>query len=723
MKRTLLVGLGLLSPMIYASAEEVQAGIDSVRLRHLSEVEVLSNRRVMERKASPTLRLNQPILEIPQNILVINNRLLSERQINNVDEGLASLVSGVTRIEHWGSFSRFNARGSRLASFRDGMNITTNWGPMTEDMAFVERLEFVKGPAGFMMSNGEPSGLYNVVTKKATGERKGEVSLSYGSYQYFRGTLDLGGKISERLSYRLNVYGQSNQSHRKHEFAKRYGIAPVLNYQISEDTDLTLQYMYQHLTASNIGGPYVFSQNGFGSLPREASMLEPGLTPTYNNDHYALARLTHRLNERWTLTAQTAWSLSLKEGESMWLDQTNSRSAVNDWPTTFDAKGNVIRYISSSDARMDMRFGQAYFTGKEQTGAISHNILAGLDLGEKNAIYDWMQKHRLDTPAKPFNILTAKNNGVPANGYPKFDRTTPLETRSDATRISQSFYGIYIQDQLGFFNDALRLTLAGRYTDVKDDSYGTTVTHERHFSPRIGLSYSIDQATSVYALYDQAFSPQLGRTRTSDKLKPITGNTYELGFKKEWFGGRLMTSLSAFVMLRENETSVDPLNTSGEDYRIQDGQSKSQGIELDVMGEILPGLRLEGNYALTDYRVTKSSNPSRPVGMRMAGYAKHTINAWLYYRLPLNINLGLGYHAQLDRSSWGFAPAKTNQRELPDYGRWDARISWETNRMTIGLNVNNIADKLLYSGRAYADYTYMQIEAGRNVRLQMTYRF
>lgn len=723
MKRTLLMGLSLLSSLslLWAGSPNKIGRTDTDTLtnnRSLSEIEVLGKRTRPESRPSATLRLAQPLITVPQNIQVITSSLLNERQITNLDEGLMSLTSGITRIEHWGAYSRFNARGARLAAFRDGMNITTTWGPMTEDMAFVERVEFVKGPAGFMMSNGEPAGLYNVVTKKPSGINKGEAGLSYGSHEFFRGTLDLDGSINNRLLYRLNAYGQSAQSHRKHEFAKRYGIAPVVNYKLGEQTDLTLQYMYQYLNTSNTGGPYVFTPNGFGSIGKEASMLEPGLTPTVYNDHYLLARLNHKLSTNWSLTAQTAWSLSVKQGESMWYytDKTT-------WTKPITSSGDMIRRVSTADAMTDMRFGQVYFNGKERTGIITHTMLLGLDLGEKNSWHDWMQAHNLDTPEKPFNVFNSKNNGTPANGYPSFDRSKSLVERANSTRIRQSFVGLYVQDQLGFFDDALRLTLAARYTDVKDDSYGTTVTHERHITPRLGLSYSLDNATSVYALYDQAFNPQMGRTRTSDKLKPITGNTYELGVKRDWFDGRLSTSLAAYVMLRNNETTADPLNTANEDYKVQDGQSKAQGIEFDLMGEILPGLRLIANYAFTDYRVTKSILANRPVGMRLAGYAKHTFNAWLNYALPKGFNVGLGYNAQLDRSSWGWVPDATTQSELPDYHRFDANLSWTLKDLSIGLNINNLLDRHLYSGRAYADHTYQQSEAGRTFRLNLTYRF
>ncbi len=68
-------------------------------------------------------------------------------------------------IEHWGNFARINMRGFRIPPFRNGMNVLSTWGPMAEDLALVDRIEVVKGPSAFMLSSGEPGGLYNVVTK------------------------------------------------------------------------------------------------------------------------------------------------------------------------------------------------------------------------------------------------------------------------------------------------------------------------------------------------------------------------------------------------------------------------------------------------------------------------------------------------------------------------------------------------------------------------------
>src|SRR5690606_10314091 len=147
---------------------------------------------------SPTLRLDAPLIEIPQNVQVVSGKSLSDQQVISMSDGLIRNVSGAVRLEHWGNlYTNIVMRGTQIQAFRNGFNVVASyWGPLTEDMSFVDHIEFVKGPAGFMLSNGDPSGSYNVVTKKPTGETKGEATFTIGEYDLYRAALDLDGKLN-----------------------------------------------------------------------------------------------------------------------------------------------------------------------------------------------------------------------------------------------------------------------------------------------------------------------------------------------------------------------------------------------------------------------------------------------------------------------------------------------------------------------------------------------
>lgn len=693
----------------------VTLNVSSVNLKEYTVTDVRNPYKTAANSSS--LRLNGLLIEQPQNIQVVTGKVMADQQITSMSDGIIRNVSGVTKLEHWGDlYARINMRGARASAFRNGMNITSSWGPLTEDMSFVEQVEFVKGPAGFMMSNGEPSGIYNVVTKKPTGITKGEATLTLGSYDMYRATLDLDGKLSkdEKLLYRFNLMGQSKNSFRDYEFNKRFSIAPVVSYKIDDQTTLTLEYVLQHVNMFDAGSYYVFHPDGYAKLPRGFTTAEPGLDPTKITDHSVQVNLQHNFSPNWKLTAQAAYFNYQQEGTTL-------------WPNEVRPDGKMIRSVGIWDAANESKFGQVYLNGEAHTGGVRHRILAGLDLGTKHYMADWSQAHALDSNNAEFDV----NNpvyGAPVNGLPVFDRSKSLSERAGSTIIDQSYTGLYVQDELGFFNDALRVTLAGRYTYVKENSYGTKVDDNR-FTPRFGLSYSIDRSTSVYALYDQTFVPQTGLLRNEEKPKPIVGNNLEAGIKKDWFGGRWNTTLSAYRIIKNNELTPDPTNQGNENYSLQLGQTKAEGVEFDLRGEIVNGLSLVANYAFTNSVITRTSDINPPhgseVGAAVPGFAKHTANAWLHYKLTggalkgFGISGGFTYLA--DRSTWSWGGV--GQQQMPDYFKLDGGLFWQKDRISINANVFNILDEYLYSGSSYETYYYWQAEPGRNMRLSIGYKF
>lgn len=683
--------------------------------------------KYVENKASTSLRVNTPVLEMPQNIQIVTAKVLADQQATSMSDGVIRNVSGATRLEHWGDmYARINARGSRLSSFRNGENITSNWGPLTEDMAFVDRIEFVKGPAGFMMSTGEPSGIYNVVTKRPTGETKGEANIMLGSYDFYRASLDLDGKFDKagKVLYRLNVLGQTKNSFRPYEFADRYGFAPVITYNIDENTSITAEYIFQHAKMSNVGSYYIFDTQGYGTLPRTATNADPGLEPTVVNDHNINFVLNHKFDANWKLTAQASYYNYSQVGSSMWTSYSATDSLGNPVSPVLGG-GKVIRNQSIWDSRNIMKFGQVYINGEANTGVVHHRVLGGLDIGNKQYMADWSADHDLDTYAAPYDPLNPKG---PSNGYGnvQFDRrrdSIPFIQRASSV-LDQSYASLYAQDELGFFDGTLRLTLAGRYTYVKDNSYGS-ITEGKKFTPRIGLSYSIDRSTSVYALYDQTFVPQAGIKRDGSNVSPLTGNNMELGIKRNWFGGKWTTGISAYRILKNNEAAPDPGDPTGK-YSIEFGQTKTQGVEIDLRGEIVRGLTMVANYAYTDSKITKDLIDEKNVGNVVPGYAKHTANAWINYSIQEGVLKGLGisggFTFMADRTTWSWN-AEAAVKELPTYFKLDGGLFYETGKIRLTASLFNITDKYLYSGSAYANYYYYQAEAGRNWRMGITYRF
>lgn len=684
----------------------------------LQEVVVTaSSQKYKESMPSQGLRISTPILETAQNIQIINKSLLYDQQIFDMLEGVQRNISGAQKVEHWDTYARINMRGSQLTSFRNGMNVKLSpWSPLAEDMSMVERIEFVKGPAGFMLANGEPSGFYNVVTKKPSGKEKGEVTFTLGSYEHYRVTADLDGKLDKKgkVLYRFNVMGQMKGSHRDFEFNNRYSIAPVIKYQIDDKNAVTLEYNEQYVQMNVIGSNYSFSRGGYADLPVSFTTAEPNLDPTYMRDRSVSMLLEHRFNENWKFTAQLAYLHFKQIGQSL-------------WPYGISTENDSLmqRGISIWDALGINKNGQMYVNGDFNTGGIRHHVLIGIDMSHKDYFADWNQGAALGGPN--FNIYKPVYGALAASEIPQWDRSQAIRER--AVRYNNSYTGFYVQDELSVWENKLRLTLAGRYTTNKYINPYDGTTNDGKFTPRVGLSWSVTPNTAVYGVIDQIFLANPGTDWQGKNFVPVTGVSKEVGIKKDWYEGRWNTAMSVYQITRNNVLTTDvdhPDPVTGQlIYSRTNGQHKTKGVEFDVKGELAKGLELILNYAYTDAKITKDADES-VVGNAVAGATKHLQNTWLSYKVQKGLLTGLrfsmGYQYQAGRSSWFVFDNSENS--LPDYFRLDGGVGYLSGKFSVNLLLNNLLNDYLYSGAPnYDQMYYWQSEPRRNFRISVGYRF
>lgn len=681
---------------------------------------------------SPSLRLQSSILETPQNIQVVGAQLLADQQVFDVVDGITRNVSGVTRQGHWDNqYANIRMRGSKIPAFRNGMNIEASWGPTAEDASMIERIEFVKGPAGFMLAAGEPGGFYNVVTKKPTGITKGEATVSMGSFSTYRTSLDLDGKLSKdgRVLYRLNIAAQQKDFFTKYNYSNRYVITPVVKYLVDDKTSVTFEYTFQG-SKYLANGNYTFSPKGFADtgISNDFFYADPSLEPGKLKDHSVYVYLDHKMSDNWSMHAQVAYF-------------NFSMIANSVWANYLTANGNMNRYFSIGDEAGENRFAQLSFSGEERTGAIRHRIMGGVDMGNKKF---WGDFRTLKSPlnlggGKVFNVYNPEYS-IPMDSIPNIDRSKSVRTRAGASNYvnAVSYGSAYVQDELGFLGDQLRLSLGLRFT------YAETVGKNKAgdiknnvFSPRVGLSYSIDKQTSVYGLFDQSFVPVAGTDWEGNAFKPIRGNDLEAGVKRDWFGGRWRSAVSAYIIKRKNATITDNEHSNGTTtFLKQLGETTTKGIEVDMSGEILPGLNTNINYAYTNSKISKGEDNKGQEGNRTANTAAHITNAWLQYRIRKGVFEGFGASAGIQWQADRYI-GTTKTPNFPNYFRGDAGVSLQRGKYNISLLVNNVFNdkKLMTAGSvttpsttlvntvgAVPYYAYI-LEPGRNFRMTIAYRF
>ncbi|RZK28174.1 MAG: TonB-dependent siderophore receptor, partial [Hymenobacter sp.] len=366
----------------------------------LDEVSVTGvHNRYRRPNPSSSLRLGEPLLEAPQSVQVITNQLLADQQIFTPVEGITRNVSGAVAPGHWNNvYARINIRGfnTGFGSLRNGMSTGNYFGPLAEDASFIDRVEFVKGPGGFLLSNSDAGGFYNVVLKAPTGVSRKSVGLTLGSFGQYRATADIDGKLSKdnKLQYRLNVMGQSLDSYQGYDFNRKVALAPSLRYQLDDKTTITAQYVYQYSNFS-VAGNYVFSPNGYKSLSQDFSVYDPSMGSSRVNDHSSFANIEHRLNDNWKVTGQVGYLRYAMRGLSNWIaagsfnpNATFNVSGVNGGRAI--AGTNVLnRSLFLYDVDNTTLVGQAFLNGTVETGPVQHRIIVGLDASSKSYAADF----------------------------------------------------------------------------------------------------------------------------------------------------------------------------------------------------------------------------------------------------------------------------------------------------------------------------------------------
>lgn len=150
--------------------------------------------------------------------------------------------------------------------------------------------------------------------------------------------------------------------------------------------------------------------------------------------------------------------------------------------------------------------------------------MGGFDYSDKRYWADWNALSIVDTTV-PFNVFNPVYTDSPDTN---FDRSVPVQERNGGnppygSSILRSYYA---QDELGFLDQKIRLTLAGRYSNLY--SLGQTET-DNVVTPRVGLSADIIPNLTVFALYDESFLPQSGFSSDGEVLNdpPVNGKDVE----------------------------------------------------------------------------------------------------------------------------------------------------------------------------------------------------
>ena len=128
---------------------------------------------------------------------------------------------------------------------------------------------------------------------------------------------------------------------------------------------------------------------------------------------------------------------------------------------------------------------------------------------------------------------------------------------------------------------------------------------DNDFIPYLGAVYAFNDDINVFASYTETFQAQNELDINNQQLAPVVGESREIGVKSSLFEGKAVASLSYFDVQQTNLAIADP-NTANlpptEQRFIGSVGIGSHGFELDLAGEILPGLNT--SLGITDFSIS-----------------------------------------------------------------------------------------------------------------------
>jgi len=635
-------------------------------------------------RSATATRTDAPIMETPASVQVVPEQVFKDQaslRLRDVYRNISGVQAGFTGGAVSATESAIIRGFEDFRIYRNGFRLD-DVAPV--DLANVERVEVLKGPASVLFGLGEPGGILNVVTKRPVNDTFAVLEQEVGNYDRFRTTFDANARLSEDGTWlgRLNLAYTNDDTFRDHKGIERIFFAPTLTWQPSDATSLTLDFSYRdeedpfdHGLAFSADGEPVADVSTFLGEPdfrREREEIFAGYT------------FTHEFSDHLTFHNTFMYqNIESRLNSFRHFGSTNPDNTVN---RTFD------RSVPKGETFMTV----FQLTSEFATGPVKHDALVGVDLRLDPKSGNTQNGPRSRGPF-PIDIVNPQFGQF---GEIVFDNPSFFESET-------KWIGVYLQDQIKLLDDRLHILLGGRFDSVDQDVTFITPTFnfsddqtDSEFTGRVGALYEVTDWLSPYVSVAQSFNPTSPFTTSVDGLDPEEGIGYEGGVKLSFFEGRLTSTLAAFQILKENVPVTDENNPG---FSINGGELRSRGFEMDIAGELAPGWQVIANYAFIDTEVLKSD--SLPIGSRFSNVPRHNGSLWSSYDFQpgsgLNgFGIGGGLRGASDKLGDNAGSFKLDGFVVADVAAWyRLNLPWGQ-VVKAQLNINNLFDKEYFESSA-----------------------
>lgn len=644
---------------------------------------------------------NQQLRDIPQSVTVMTEKLIQDRNLDDFREVLRS-TAGVTFQAGETGEEDVRLRGFSLGQagdiYRDGLRDA----PLYERDTFNDdRVEVIKGSASMLFGKGSTGGVVNQVSKQPFLLNQHEASATLGSGGMKRVQGDFNWQTGQDAALRLNLLGHDADNWGARQ--RKIGVAPTFRWGIGTRDEFSVGFYHLDIDGRpNYAHPWIIGADG---------TIHPTL-PAKNfhglkNDHldtsatYATLGHVRRLDGGGELKTRLRAGRYERDllGSPIGFAQPRPPTVLSDITDTTALTRRSKGRIGQSDVVML----QSDYSNSFELGGRKHALIGGVD------VYDESAKRNNNYPLP--GTLPGTTVGTPNDGaWVPDNRATPVAYN----RFESRSIGAYVQDTVSL-TDTIKLVGGLRFDHFKgsyrnaDGTLGNQRT-DNLWSPRVGLLFQPDEASSYYISYGTSFNtsgdayqygvlvnPATGR---SAKTPPEKSRNIEIGGKWDLLDKRMLAGVALFYSQKYNERNTDPDTAAQQE--LLSGKRHAAGMEFNLAGRITPAWEMFWNHTwIPKAKIDRSNVALRPDGMgsqvqgdRPGLTPRHSGSVWTTYRVMPQLRLGLGANYRGSQNPDG-------QRTLKAKGfvTFDAMAEYSfTEATTLKLSVTNLSNKLYADG-------------------------
>ncbi|NMN04556.1 MULTISPECIES: TonB-dependent siderophore receptor [unclassified Novosphingobium] len=598
---------------------------------------------------------NQSVLDTPATVAVIPRALLDAQGAIGLEEALRNTPGVTQQATSPTTSNNFVSRGVLMNA---RTNYRLNGGLQVINLSPVpienkQRVELLKGVSALYYGISTPSGIVNVVTKRAGTQPVNTLTINGDAEGSVGAGVDFGRKIGAegQFGVRLNAYGSHIETPINGVNGYRYLASGAFDWQVSDRLALKLDVEHYRRATDEPGGISLAAFQLLKTVPDPHARYAPVNAPYRTWSTNVLGRADYAIAGDWSVRVESGLATSRRQ-------RARADFSFTSAATVASGAGRIAgNYTPDQSYRNEYLRGEV--AGSVETLGIRHELLLGA--ARNRQVQDDQHQQSYTSAAQNFYVAPSYS----------FDTLTFTTTRLAAGSVNIDT-GFYVLDTA---HVGERLLLIGGVRRVLYDTEnldGSGRYRMTAWTPTGGVVFKPTPRSSLYFTYieglESAGTAPDGTTNQGEIMPPVISRQYEAGARVEVLGA--LASLAWFHI--DRGLSYTDLSGGSPGTYVTNGRAVHQGVEASVQGRLTRtvSVSLAGQYLRAVQRETGSAAQD---GKWVDNTPRWSGSAFVEYRpaaLPaLGVSAGLFYTGKryADAQNLYVMPAYTTYSLGADY--------------------------------------------------------